>query len=112
MEKKWYTLRIYSGQEAKVKAHIESEIALKNIEDKVGEIIVPSENVVEMRDGKKRVKNRVFFPGYMIIEMFLYSQTQHVVACAPGVIRFVGPKNEPTPLRKNEVDQFPAVYAR
>ena len=63
MEKKWYTLRIYSGQEAKIKAHIEAEIKLKGIEDKVGRIIIPSENVVEMRDGKKRVKNRVFFSG-------------------------------------------------
>ena len=59
MAKKWYSLRIYSGQEGKVKAHIESEIELKSIQDKVGRIIIPSENVVEMRDGKKRVKNRV-----------------------------------------------------
>ena len=57
MAKKWYSLRIYSGQEAKVKAHINSEVALKEIENKIGRIIVPSENVVEMRDGKKKVKN-------------------------------------------------------
>jgi transcriptional antiterminator NusG len=104
--KKWYTLRIYSGQEDKVKAHIEAEIKLKEIAEKVGRIIIPSENVVEMRDGKKRVKNRVFFPGYMIIEMILDTQTQHVVSGAPGVISFVGPKNEPTPLRDREVDRI------
>ncbi len=106
MAKKWYTLRIYSGQEAKVKAHIESEIKLKGIEEKVGRIIIPSENVVEMRDGKKRVKNKVFFPGYMLIEMDLDTQTQHVVSGAPGVISFVGPRNEPTPLRDNEVSRI------
>ena len=80
MAKKWYSLRIYSGQEAKVKAHINSEIALKGIEDKIGRIIIPSENVVEMRDGKKKVKNKVFFPGYILIEMELDNQTQHVVS--------------------------------
>jgi transcriptional antiterminator NusG len=106
LAKKWYTLRIYSGQEAKVKAHIESEIKLKGIEERVGRIIIPSENVVEMRDGKKRVKNKVFFPGYMLIEMDLDTQTQHVVSGAPGVISFVGPKNEPTPLRDAEVSRI------
>lgn len=106
MAKKWYTLRIYSGQEAKVKAHIESEIKLKGIEERVGRIIIPSENVVEMRDGKKRVKNKVFFPGYMLIEMDLDIQTQHVVSGAPGVISFVGPRNEPVPLRENEVSRI------
>jgi transcriptional antiterminator NusG len=106
VEKKWYTLRIYSGQESKIKAHIESEIALKGIEEKVGRIIIPSENVVEMRDGKKRMKNRVFFPGYMLIEMVLDNQTQHVVSGAPGVISFVGPKNEPTALRETEVSRI------
>ncbi len=106
MAKKWYTLRIYSGQEARVKAHIEAEIKLKGIEDKIGRIIIPSENVIEMRDGKKRVKNRVFFPGYILIEMMLDNQTHHVVSNAPGVISFVGPKNEPTPLRDAEVERI------
>jgi transcriptional antiterminator NusG len=106
LAKKWYTLRIYSGQEAKVKAHIESEVKLKGIEERVGRIIIPSENVVEMRDGKKRVKNKVFFPGYMLIEMDLDTQTQHVVSGAPGVISFVGPRNEPTPLRETEVSRI------
>jgi transcriptional antiterminator NusG len=106
LAKKWYSLRIYSGQEDKVKAHILAEVGLKGIEDKIGEIIVPSENVVEMRDGKKRVKNRVFFPGYILIEMELDNQTHHVVSNAPGVISFVGPRNEPTPLRDYEVKRI------
>ena len=106
MKKKWYVVHTYSGQEAKVKAHIEAEVKLKGIEERVGRIIIPSENVVEMRDGKKRVKNKVFFPGYMLIEMDLDTQTQHVVSGAPGVISFVGPRNEPTPLRETEVSRI------
>ncbi len=102
-EKKWFALRVYSGKEAKVKAHIENEIKLQGIEDKVGNIVIPSENIIEMKDGKKRVKNKTFFPGYMIIEMVLDNQTKHVIVNAPGVISFVGPKNEPVPLRASEV---------
>jgi len=103
-EKKWYALRIYSGKEAKVKAHIEHEIKLAGVEDKIGRIIIPSENIIEMKDGKKRVKNKVFFPGYMMIEMVLDNQTKHVIVNSPGVINFVGPKNEPVPLRPREVE--------
>jgi transcriptional antiterminator NusG len=105
-EKKWYALRVYSGKEARVKAHIENEIKLQDIENKVGHIIIPSENIIEMKDGKKRVKNKVFFPGYMLIEMVLDNQTQHVIVNAPGVVSFVGPKNEPVPLRQSEVNNI------
>jgi transcriptional antiterminator NusG len=77
---------------------------MAEIEDKIGSIIIPSENIIEMKDGKKRVKNKVFFPGYMMVEMVLDSQTKHVIVNAPGVISFVGPKNEPVPLRKKEVE--------
>ena len=102
-DKKWYALRVYSGKEAKVKAHIENEIKLQGIEDKVGHIVIPSENIIEMKNGKKRVKNKTFFPGYMIIEMLLDNQTKHVIVNAPGVVSFVGPRNEPVPLRDSEV---------
>ncbi len=105
-EKKWYAIRIYSGKEARVKAHIEHEIKLAGIEDKIGNVIIPSENIIEMKDGKKRVKNKVFFPGYMVVEMVLDSQTQHVVVNSPGVINFVGPRNEPVPLRQSEVENI------
>ncbi len=102
-EKKWYALRVYSGKEARVKAHIEKEVQLQGIEEKVGHIVIPSENIIEMKDGKKRVKNKTFFPGYMIIELLLDAQTKHVIVNAPGVVSFVGPKNEPVPLRESEV---------
>ena len=102
-EKKWYALRVFSGKEEKVKAHIEHEVKLGNIEDKIGSIIIPSENIIEMKNGKKRVKNKVFFPGYMLIEMLLDNQTKHIIVNSPGVINFVGPRNEPVPLRESEV---------
>jgi transcriptional antiterminator NusG len=104
VEKKWFTLRVYSGQESKVKAHLESEIKFKELDDRFGRIIVPSEPVLEMKDGKKRLKNRVFFPGYILIEMTLDTQTTHLVQETPGVISFVGPKNHPTEVKQEEVE--------
>lgn len=104
MDKKWYTLRVYSGQETKVKAQLENEIAFKSLDDRFGRIVVPSEPVLEMRDGKKRLKNRVFFPGYILIEMVLDTQTKHLVQETPGVISFVGPRNHPTEVKAEEVE--------
>ena len=72
MDKKWFTLRVYSGQETKVKAQLENEIKFKSLEDRFGRIIVPSEPVLEMRDGKKRLKNRVFFLAFYVYVLYLY----------------------------------------
>jgi transcriptional antiterminator NusG len=102
-DKKWFALRVFSGKEEKVKSRIEHEVEQGNIEEKIGNIIIPSENIIEMKNGKKRVKNKVFFPGYMLIEMVLDNQTKHVVVNTPGVVNFVGPRNEPVPLRASEV---------
>lgn len=104
MEKKWYSLRVYSGQEAKVKAHLENTIKFENMEDYFGRIIVPSEPVLEMRGGKKRLKNKVFFPGYVLIEMEHNTKTSHLVQETPGVISFVGPKNNPQVVRPEEIE--------
>ncbi len=104
MDKKWFTLRVYSGQENKVKAHLENEIKFKELEERFGRIVVPSEPVLEMRDGKKRLKNRVFFPGYVLLEMVLDTQTKHLVQETPGVISFVGPRNHPTEVKPEEVE--------
>ena len=104
MEMKWYSLRVYSGQEAKVKAHLENAIQFEKMEEYFGRIIVPSEPVLEMRGGKKRLKNKVFFPGYVLIEMVHNTKTAYLVQDAPGVISFVGPKNNPQVVRLDEVD--------
>ncbi len=105
---KWYSLRVISGQEEKVKKHIEFEVESNNIKDKVGDIIVPMETVLEMKGGKKRVKSKVFFPGYIMIEVEMDGQVQHVINNCPGVISFVGPKNRPVPLKDAEVERIKA----
>jgi len=105
-EKKWYAIHVLSGHERKVKAYLENEIDRLGLQDRITQILIPSEEVTEMRDGKRRVKNKVFFPGYMLIELVLDKETQHVVLNTPGVTNFVGPRNQPQPLRPEEVDRI------
>ncbi len=99
----WYAIHVFSGHEKKIQKYLENEIERANLKEKIPRLLIPSEDVVEMRDGKKRVKNRIFFPGYMLVEMELDKVTQHVILNAPGVTNFVGPKNQPTPLQEDEV---------
>jgi transcriptional antiterminator NusG len=103
LEKKWYVVRTYSGHENKVKAYIESEIAQAMLEERVSSVIVPSEKVFEVKDGKKKSKTRTFFPGYVLIEAVLDKETTHLILNTPSVISFVGPKNAPAPLQLSEV---------
>ena len=103
MEKKWYVVRTYSGHENKVKAYIENEIAQAGYSERVGSVIVPSEKVFEVKDGKKKSKTRTFFPGYILVEAILDTQTTHIILNTPSVISFVGPKNAPAPLQPGEV---------
>jgi len=99
----WYAIHVFSGHEKKIQKYLENEIEQANLQEKIPRILIPSEDVVEMRDGKKRVKNRVFFPGYMLVEMELDKVTQHIILNAPGVTNFVGPKNQPVPLHEDEI---------
>ena len=103
VEKKWYVVRTYSGHENKVKAYIENEIAQAGLTDRVGSVIVPSEKVFEVKDGKKKSKTRTFFPGYILVEAILDKETTHIILNTPSVISFVGPKNAPAPLQTAEV---------
>ena len=102
-EKKWYVVRTYSGHENKVKAYIENEIAQAGLGEKVTSVIVPSEKVFEVKDGKKKSKTRTFFPGYILVEAILDKTTTHIILNTPSVISFVGPKNAPAPLQASEV---------
>lgn len=97
---------MYSGHEKKIKKYIESEIKRTGLEDKVRKVLIPSEDVVEMRGGKKRVRNRVFFPGYMLVDMELDGDSQNLVLNTPGVTNFVGPKNRPSPLSEKEINRI------
>jgi len=99
----WFAIHVFSGHEKKIQKYLENEIEQANLKEKIPRILIPSEDVVEMRDGKKRVKNRVFFPGYMLVEMELDKVTQHIILNAPGVTNFVGPKNQPVPLHEDEI---------
>jgi len=103
VDKKWYVVRTYSGHENKVKAYLENEAAQAGLSEKISSVIVPSEKVFEVKDGKKKSKTRTFFPGYILVEAVLDKSTQHLILNTPSVISFVGPKNAPAPLQPSEV---------
>ena len=103
MDKKWYVVRTYSGHENKVKQYLENEVAQANLGEKISAVIVPSEKVFEVKDGKKKSKTRTFFPGYILVEAVMDKATQHLILNTPSVISFVGPKNAPAPLQPTEV---------
>ena len=102
----WYVIHVFTGQEEKIKNFLEEEIKRLRLEEQVTQVLIPKEEVIEMRDGKKKSKTRVFFPGYMLVEMLLNKNTEHLLLNTPQVINFVGPRNKPQPLRKHEVDRI------
>jgi len=106
--KKWYVVRAVSGQENKVKAYIETEIARLGMDDYISQVLVPTEKVVTVRDGKKISKDRVYFPGYVMIEANLTGEIPHIIKSITGVIGFLGEvKNgDPVPLRLSEVNRM------
>ena len=106
MDAAWYALHVYSGQEQKVKMHLENEVRKARLDERITNVLIPSEDVIEMKNGKKKIKNRVFFPGYMLVEMTLDKETTHLVLSVPGVINFVGPKNQPQRVPQHEIDRI------
>ena len=102
----WYTIRVISGKEKKIKESLLFELDYQDLSDEVGDILVPSENIVEMKDGKKKIKNKVFFPGYILIQMSNSKEARFLVENANGVISFVGPNNEPQALKESEVTRI------
>ena len=104
--KNWYIVHTYSGFENKVKESLEERVKAYNLEDKVGEVLIPTEDVVEMRAGKKVVTSKRFFPGYLLVEMTMSDNAWHVVKNTPKVTGFVGTGKKPTPLTQEEVDQI------
>ena len=106
--KKWYVVRAVSGQENKVKAYIESETLRLGMSDYVSQVLVPTEKVVQIRDGKKIAKEKVYFPGYIMVEANLTGEVPHIIKSIPGVIGFLGETKggEPVPLRMSEVNRM------
>lgn len=106
--RKWYVVRAVSGQENKVKAYIESETARLGMSDYVSQVLVPTEKVVQIKDGKKIAKEKVYFPGYIMVEANLAGEVPHIIKSIPGVIGFLGEVKggEPVPLRMSEVNRM------
>ena len=102
----WYTLRVISGKEKKVKESILFELTSHNLSESVENILVPTENVLEMRDGKKKVKESVFFPGYLLIHLEMNKETKYIIENVNGVMSFVGSNGSPDSLKPDEVKRF------
>ncbi|CAM4149342.1 transcription termination/antitermination protein NusG [Gillisia limnaea] len=107
-DKKWYVVRAVSGQENKVKEYIEREISHQGMEDYVSEVLVPTEKVIQVRNGKKITKERVYFPGYIMVLANLGGEVPHMIKSINGVIGFLGETKggEPVPLRRSEVNRM------
>ena len=102
----WYTLRVISGKESKIKDNILFELDYKELSTEVNNILIPSENIVEMREGKKKVKNKVFFPGYILIEMSDSKEAKYLIENTDGVMNFVGSNGEPQTLKEDEITRI------
>jgi transcriptional antiterminator NusG len=102
----WYVVHCYSGQENKVRHAIEQRIETMGMQDKIFDVVVPTEEEIEVREGKRRTIERRVFPGYILVQMVMDEDSWYVVRNTPGVTGFVGMGNEPTPLRPEEVAQI------
>ena len=105
MNMRWYAVHTYSGHENKVRAYIESAMEGTESAEKIGRVVVPQEEVVEMKDGRKTTSMKKFLPSYILVEMDLDKETLHFVTSVPGVTSFVGPGRRPQPLRQDEVER-------
>ncbi len=103
MSMNWYVVHTYAGFENKVKSSIQETVSKLGLQDKIGQILVPTEEVLSLKAGKKRKSQRKFFPGYILVEMALDDNTWHIVKDTPKVTGFVGGTTNPTPLSDEEV---------
>ena len=107
-ENKWYVIRAVSGQESKIKDYIMAEIKRLGFSDNVEDIIVPTEKVIQIRNGKKISKEKVYFPGYIMIKANLSGEVPHIIKSVPNVIGFLGETKggDPIPMRVIEVNRM------
>ena len=103
MTKNWYVVHTYSGFEEKVRLSIEEKVGVLGIEDKIIKVLVPTERVVELKAGKKKVSDKKFYPGYILVEMEMDDDTWHLIKDIPKVTGFVGGKH-PVPIPIEEVE--------
>lgn len=108
LEKKWYVVRAIGGKEKKVKEYIENEISRLKLQDYIDQVLIPTEKVYSIRNGKKVSKERNYFPGYILIEASLVGEIPHIIKGVPDVIGFLGETKggEPLPMRQREVNKI------
>ena len=106
IEKRWYVLRAVSGKEAKVKEYLDADMKHGNFGDYVSQVLIPTEKVVTVRNGKKVIKERSYLPGYVLVEAALVGEVAHRLRNAPNVIGFLGGTDKPSPLRQSEVNRI------
>jgi transcriptional antiterminator NusG len=104
--RKWYVLRTFSGHEKKVKEYLEEELDRLGMLERMPEIMIPTETVFEMRAGKKRTREKNFFPGYILVNAILDKEFLHILSSVPSVVGFLTTGDEPTPLRPDEVNRI------
>jgi len=102
----WYVIHCYSGYENKVERNLENRLESMAMQDYIFQVVVPSEEEIELRDGKRRTVERRIFPGYILVQMLMTDDSWYVVRNTPGVTGFVGSGNKPIPLRQEEVDKI------
>jgi transcriptional antiterminator NusG len=100
---KWYVVHAYSGHEEKVKANLLKRVESMDMHDKIFDVLVPTENVIEIKDGQRRNVARRIFPGYILVNMVMSDESWYVVRNTPGVTSFVGSGNKPVPLQESEI---------
>jgi len=102
----WYVIHCYSGYENKVRHNLEQRIETMGMKDRIFDVVIPTQEEIEVKDGKRRTVERHIFPGYVLVNMALSEESWYVVRNTPGVTGFVGMGNNPTPLRPEEVSQI------
>lgn len=105
-QRAWFVIHCYSGYENKVRYNLEQRIETMGMKDKIFDVVIPTQEEIEVKDGKRRVVERHVFPGYVLVNMILTEESWYVVRNTPGVTGFVGMGTQPTPLRSEEVAQI------
>jgi transcription termination/antitermination protein NusG len=105
-DRAWYVIHCYSGYENKVRHNLEQRVETMGMKDKIFDVVIPTQEEIEVREGKRRTVERHIFPGYVLVNMVLTEESWFVVRNTPGVTGFVGMGNDPTPLRQEEVNQI------
>ncbi len=104
--KQWYVLRAISGKETKVKEYIETDVKLRGLTDYVSQVLIPTEKVVQVRNGKRVVKERNYLPGYVLVEAELVGEIAYLLRNTPNVLGFLGGMDKPTPIRQSEINRI------